>query len=211
MHIAQIIRTEEVTGNVLPVTLTHMVMRGLKERQAKRARNRAWPQKIDPLEIRVIRERTEVVQEVQCGYDQLVSGAVDRNEWAKVVSELLDTIPRRNKTTFAARVGINPRTVTYWLDQQTDVKESSVRAVAEAFGINAMQLLIRVGVYSIEQMVANPVAEADDELSMVLAADVDDVTKQMMIERLYELREQDKQRRLEHLRWTIQQNQRRSA
>lgn len=148
-------------------------------------------------------------------YDSLVAtGEVDRAEWAKVIFELRAEHARGKTVPFASLVKVNPRTVTHWLDKTVAVTEPRVRQVAEALSLNAMDLLIRVGFYSLAERYSAPEKEepeVDEELSMILEADVDDVTKQMMIERLYELREQDKQRRLADLRWTIQQNQRRSA
>lgn len=149
-------------------------------------------------------------------YDLLVAtGEVDRAEWAKVVSELRAEHAKGKTVPFARLVDVNPRTVTHWLDKTVGVTEGSVRQVAETFNLNAMDLLIRVGFYSTaERYSAPPETEepaVDDELSLILEADVDDVTKQLMIERLYELRKQDKQRRIAELRWSIQQNLRRSA
>jgi hypothetical protein len=91
-------------------------------------------------------------------------GAIDREEWAKVVQELLDIEaaplveggkPRIHgaKTRFAVKAGMRTaRTVDTWLAQQVDVKEASVEAVAEAYGLNPMDLLIRVGRYAADDL-----------------------------------------------------------
>lgn len=147
-------------------------------------------------------------------HDLVATGEVDRVEWAKVIVELRAEHAKGKTVPFAKLVGVNPRTVTHWVDKTVSVTESSVRQVAEMFGLNAMDLLIRVGFYSNAERYSVPEKdepEVDDELAMILDADVDDITKQLMIERLYALREQDKQRRVADLRWTIEQSQRRSA
>lgn len=131
-----------------------------------------------------------------------------------MIAELRAEHAKGKTVPFARLIGVNPRTVTRWLDQTAAVMEASVRMVADVFSLNAMDLLIRVGFYSTAERYAAPEREApevDEELDIILAANVDDITKHLMIERLYQLREQDKQRRLADLRWNIEQSQRRSA
>lgn len=85
-------------------------------------------------------------------YDALVAGAVDRAEWAKFIEELLDETPKRNKAALSRRIDFRERTIDRWLRSDVDVAEGSVRQVAERTGRKPMELLIRVGIYSRDEM-----------------------------------------------------------
>lgn len=144
------------------------------------------------------------MQETRFPYDQLVaSGLVDRGEWAGVVQELLDleAAPaveggkRRThgaKTRFAAKVGIAVRTVDSWLHSEVDVKEASVRAVAAGYQLNAMDLLIRVGFYTVDELPRISNAQIDDEQRAVLDHDdLDDEQKALILQELDAMRSDD--------------------
>jgi hypothetical protein len=160
---------------------------------------------IDLREIHDRRPTWHVTRESRFPYDQLVdSGMVDRGAWARVVRELLDQEaapateggkPRIHgaKTRFAAKVGVAVRTVDSWLRSEVDVKEASVKAVAEAFGLNAINLLIRVGFYTREQMPAGLSNEQIDEEQRVVLelSDIGDLQKAMILQALEEMRQVD--------------------
>lgn len=102
-----------------------------------------------------------------------MSGVVDRKVWASVVQEILDAECRGNRSEFARRVVIDgrpmsPRTVYGWLRGEADVRESSVRAVASAFNLNPVELLIRVGFLTREQIPVYPSDVIDEEEMRVL-------------------------------------------
>jgi len=133
---------------------------------------------------------------------------VNRDAWARVVSELVASETRGKIAPFARRVGVDPRTVSRWLRGEVDVSEESVREVARQTGRNPAQLLVDVGYYrlgeiSIAQSQSQHEHEHDEEMQIILSAPVDDQTKRLMIERLLALRERDKQRRIEDLRWHL--------
>lgn len=146
-----------------------------------------------------------MTRESRFPYDQLVAGGVvDRGEWARVVRELLDqeAAPAKEggklrthgaKTRFAAKVGIAVRTCDSWLRSEVDVKEASVKAVAEAYGLNAINLLIRVGFYTREEIPPGLTNEQiDEEQRAVLELDdVDDQQKAMILQALEEMRQDD--------------------
>jgi hypothetical protein len=146
-----------------------------------------------------------VTRESRFQYDQLVaSGVVDRDAWARVVREILDQEaapavpggkPRTHgaKTRFATKVGIAVRTVDSWLRTEVDVKEASVKAVADAYELNAINLLIRVGFYTREEIPGGLTNEQiDEEQRAVLEIDdLDDRVKVRILQALEEMRQDD--------------------
>lgn len=112
------------------------------------------------------------------------------------------------------------RTVDTWLSEEVDVKESSVRAAAEAYGRSAMETLIRVGFYTLDQLPYRPTEdEIDDEQRQVLDSDLPEEMKARILRELDEMRsaderlideqrERDKQRRMRELGWRIEQARR---
>lgn len=114
------------------------------------------------LTTRVVRARTPVFSGPEARYDLIVTdGQVDRAEWAKVVQELLDTHTKGKKEPFARLIGVNARTVHSWLDQTMSVSEQSVRRVAAACGLSAIDLLVRVGVYARDEIPAPAIPVED--------------------------------------------------
>lgn len=132
-------------------------------------------------------------------YDLRVVGVVDRGAWAGLVQEILDGKCDGNRSEFARRVLIDgrpmsPRTVYGWLRGEADVKESSVRAVAGAFGLNPVELLIRVGFLSREQVPVFPGEVIDAEQRRVLERDdLDDQQKAYILGELDKMRETDEE------------------
>ena len=193
-------------------------------RQAARANARRRSGPIDLLQPRVIRPGWNLRNGTHSRYDPFVAnGEVDREEWAKVVQELLDreTEIRKHgaKTRFAAKGGKTTRTVDTWLAGQVDVKEANVRSVADAYDLDMMQLLIRVGFYREEQVGRLTPEQIDEERARVLDSDLDDTQKMRILQRLDEMqanderilqeqRERDKTRRLRELEYLINEARR---
>lgn len=220
----QLDRTDYCVSNAFPVTVARMAQRGLLPRQAIRAKRRREAGKIDLLERRTLRPGWQIRKETRSRYDHLVAtGEFDRAAWADIIRELLEAEAQTagkkhgSKTRFAARVGVSVRTVDTWLRKDVDVKESNVRAVAEAYDRDLMELLIRVGFYAVDDLPYQPTnEEIDEEQRQVLDSDLDDETKAEYLrllddmrttdERLIaEQRERDKQRRMRELAWRIEQ------
>lgn len=107
---------------------------------------------VAPLAPRLISRKPDVRPDTCVRYDAPVAGAVDRAEWARFIEELLDETPRRNKAALARKIDFRERTIDRWLRAEVDVAEPSVRQVAEKTGRKAMDLLIRVGIYSRDEM-----------------------------------------------------------
>jgi hypothetical protein len=90
-------------------------------------------------------------------YPHLVAGRkIDRAAWADVVERLLTEEAEGNKTAFGAVIGVDRKTVNRWLDQGVDVSDENVRAVARAFHLSAVDLLIRVGYFLPEDLQNRP-------------------------------------------------------
>ncbi len=135
---------------------------------------------------------------------------INREAWAAEVQQLITEETAGNRSRFAVLVGMSYKTVGRWLDCSVDVSEDSVRQVARALGINALDLLIRVGYYqpSDIQPAAPPVAAevADDPaLSAILETDLPPRYKARMIQRLTELRAEQRRREVDEVQWWIDQ------
>jgi hypothetical protein len=155
-----------------------------------------------------------------------MSGEEIRDRWATVVQRILDEHCAGNKSAFARRVvidgrAINPRTVYAWLRGDMDVRESSVRAVAEGFELNPLELLVEVGVYTPEQRARASAQEFDEERRLVLdSKELDNSQKAFILQEIdrmeaedeaaiEQLRAKDRRRRAERVAALMQQ--RRSA
>lgn len=80
---------------------------------------------------------------------------IDRQEWSRVVHELLVAEANGNRTQLAERIGVKYLTIKRWLDATNAVSEESVRQVARAFRIPVTDLLIRVGYYPANELAAS--------------------------------------------------------
>lgn len=212
--------------------LTRMAMRGQTSRQAARSAARYQPGDIDLLQPRILRPNWRLRTETRSRYDHLVAnGVVDRHEWAQVVLELLDAEGKDRahgaRTRFAEKVGINVRTIGIWLAEDVDVKETSVRAAARAYGLAEMELLIRVGFYSLDQLPERPAGPSAFDAERQAVLDHQGLTSRQKAYILKELdrmeaedeaaiealREKDRRRRIERVETLMEQRagRRRSA
>lgn len=137
-------------------------------------------------------------------------GEVNLGEWARVVQEVIDREAEvrsyGSKTRAASRIGVNVRTLDTWLLKKVRVKEDSVRAVAAAYDMNPIELLVRVGYYSVRDVpLREPTEEDDPEIRKVLELDIDDATKCVLIDRITMMRAADRERRMEQIDWMVEQ------
>lgn len=173
----------------------------------------------------MVRPSWNLRPETRFRYDPLVTnGEVNRDEWAKVVQECIDReaeLGRRHgaKTRFAAKVGRTTRTVDTWLAAQVAVAEAGVRSVADAYELDVPELLVRVGLYRVEQVGRLTPEQVDEERQKVLDSDLPDTQKMRILQQLDEMqthderllveqRERDKGRRLRELEYLIEQARR---
>lgn len=124
---------------------------------------------------------------------------INRAAWAEMVETLLNEEAKGNKTAFAAAFGADRKTVNRWLASDVDVSEESVRAVARAFKLSPIDLLIKVGYYRTEDMqissdrepdliIQGP--EGDLLLAQVKSANVRPSVKRDLVEYIAERRSQ---------------------
>lgn len=76
-----------------------------------------------------------------------------------LVADLITSETGGKKATFARLVGVDPKTIGHWLAGTVDVSEASVRRVATALGRRTLELLVKVGYYSAEEVGAEPAHE----------------------------------------------------
>jgi hypothetical protein len=136
------------------------------------------------------------------------SREVDREAWADVIAELMTSEARGKKEPLARLLGVNARTITHWLAKTTRVSEASIRQVAEKTGRSSIELLVRVGYYSPDEVaiVDRGTPDPDDEaMRLIVETDFPPRLKMRMIQRLEELRAKDRAREAEEVRWWIEQ------
>jgi hypothetical protein len=139
-----------------------MFQRGLKGRPLDRALCRREATLRREMGERVIRTSGRVLSGVDSRYDPLVAtGAVDKSRWAAAVRRLMGKHAGGKKATFGKLVGVDPRTVSFWLDEEYTVREEMVRQVADRTGESAIELLIEVGVFAPRDIPAAGVAAED--------------------------------------------------
>lgn len=135
-------------------------------------------------------------------YDRLVAtGEVNREEWANIVRALwLDFTPdgkNPKKAPFARLLGVDITTLDNWLNCSVNVKEASVRQVADRTENNAMEWLIQVGYYTLDELPDRPQlpnAVVDEEMRAVLDdPTLTDAQKAMILEELDTWRAEDEQ------------------
>jgi hypothetical protein len=113
----------------------------------------------------------------------VATGAVDKTRWAAVVQRLMDKHASGRKATFAKLVGVDPRTVSFWIDKEYTVREAMVRQVADRTGESAIELLVEVGVFAAKDVPAAGVAAEDLWIVEVIQASkkLDQATKNRLI------------------------------
>ena len=126
-----------------------------------------------------------------------------RGTWATFAKAARDGA-RMSQSELARRLNVERTTVWRWeTGKQKPESADMVAAFAAVLGIDTDEALAAAGLRPGTPAPAEPTRERDEELELILAASVSDRMKQRMIERLYELRERDKQRRMEEIRFII--------
>jgi DNA-binding transcriptional regulator YdaS (Cro superfamily) len=119
---------------------------------------------------------------------------IDREEWARVILELLATEADGNRTELARLIGVDYQTIRRWIAGAHKVSEENVRTVARAFKLNTTDLLVRVGYYKADEMTAQtepsqPKA-GDKVTALVKAAELRPSVKRELYQLIRERREQ---------------------
>lgn len=92
---------------------------------------------------------------------------IDREEWSRVILELLATEANGNRTELARLIGVDYQTIRRWIAGTHSVSEDNVRSVARAFKLSVTDLLVRVGHYQAGELVqpVTPEPEPGDEVT----------------------------------------------
>lgn len=141
--------------------------------------------------------------------DAVTARKVDRAAWAEAVEQLVLERDRGNKAAFGRRVGVDSKTVGRWIQQFGDVSEESVRQVARSCGINAMELLVRVGYYDGAEVGAQLDAGERDILETVERLGLPDKIRDRMLARYRARMDEGRRRALDEvkadLEWAAEQ------
>jgi len=138
---------------------------------------------------------------VHVPYADRVAAEIDRVAWARVVTEL---VARNggNKTTFAAAVGVDRKTVTRWTQGNVAVSEENVRRVARAVGEPVANLLLEVGLYQAQDLASRvdatdaAIAVEDRAIRQVRESNLPLADKQRIIDLLLRRRREHEEQRM---------------
>lgn len=127
---------------------------------------------------------------------------INRDVWAEVVAVLIERESGGNKTAFARLIGVkSTQTVDRWLKGVVDVSESNVRQVARACGLNAAELLVRLGYYGADEVglaAPVPLTEDDEEaIQRINASPASPATKRQLVDLVKRMRLEHERQRLE--------------
>lgn len=148
----------------------------------------------DPLSPRVLHRECVTRNSVtDFPYHLLVAGEVNREAWSAFVREDLLPLTKGKKATLARLLGVDPKTIDLWLQGRVRVSEASVRQVAERTQRRAGDLLVRVGVYTLDDLPAVTLTDEqiDEEQRRVLDTDLDDEQKALILAELDAMRTDD--------------------
>ncbi len=135
-------------------------------------------------------------------------GSDRRQTWAEYVAKLRKAT-RLSRPKFAERLGVDPTTVWRWEVKGQRPESSEVpELIALTFGLDVDDVLTAAGLKPSGDRAPEPPQPPDEEVELILAQKVDEDTKQAMLERLFQLRERDKQRRIEEIQFLVEQARR---
>jgi transcriptional regulator with XRE-family HTH domain len=128
-------------------------------------------------------------------------GSGELSDWGAYLRRMT-TRPGWSVARLAREAGIHRATIFDWMKGGGDkVTIASVRAVADALGDDLESALRAVAGLSSSR------AQRDEEMDMIMSAPVDDDMKRQMIARALELREQQRQQRIQILQWLMASEQ----
>lgn len=112
------------------------------------------------------------------------------------------------KAEAARRIGVDRGTVHRWeVGQNRPDDADLVSAVAKVYGVDLEEALAAAGMKPGRAAPAEPATEPDPEIDAILAAPVSDIQKKRMLELLFQMRERDKQRRMEDIAFLLDREQ----
>lgn len=188
----------------------HKATRVANTSQARAQKHRRRRRVVGPAIQATYRTFRILAPDMRVRYAHEVSGrSIDRTAWAGIVSRLIAQETGGNKTHFAQLVGVTYKTVLRWLAQDGDVSPERVAQVADACHMSPIELMLQVGYYRHadlpEPSPAQPADIEDEALRAIVEAGYPSRIKMRMIQRLTELRAEQRRRELDEVRWWIDQ------
>ena len=192
------------------MSLTLLGMSSVRDRRKRTQTRREHLRPCPPLTL-ALRTLTPLRRDTNVHYaGDVARRRINREAWAAEVGRLINEEAGGNRSRFSVLVGFNYKTVGRWLNSSVDVSEESVRAVARALSIAPMDLLTRVGYYSaadlqLPQAPTRAEIVADPAIQAIESSEVPPRVKAKMRQRLHELREAQRQREVDEVKWWIDQ------
>lgn len=133
------------------------------------------------------------------------TGDADRVAWATYAA-MARKAARMSQSGLAKRVGVDRVTVYRWeTGVQRPTDPDVVAAFAAALGLDVDEALAAAGLRPGTPAPAAPKPPDDPEVRLILTSGVSEARKKELLHRLEELRERDRQRRMDDLRWVLKQ------
>jgi len=134
------------------------------------------------------------------------TSAMGRGTWAAYVLTARERAGL-NKSELGRRIGRDRATVARWEDGKHRPEDADLVArVAVALGLDIDEALAAAGMRPGVQPPAEPTQDLDEETDLILRSNVSPDMKRVMLQRLEDLRERDKQRRMEDLRFMLERS-----
>lgn len=133
----------------------------------------------------------------------------DHGGWATYVKEARASARDgrgMSQSELARRVGVDRVTVWRWESGVQRPEQSAiVQLVATALDLDLDEALAAAGMRPGVEAPATPTREPDEEVDLILTSKVSEAMKKRILDRLYDRREEDRQRRMEELRFILDQ------
>lgn len=194
-HYVAVSQSPSCVRHACPATVTPMTV-GTFNRQHRVSRVRRSDRPRGIVTQRVI---APIGRGTHVPYPDGVPAEIDGEAWAQVVNRLI-AANGGNKTTFAAAIGVDRKTVTRWSLGRGSVSEDSVRRVARAVGVPPAELLLAVGLYEVGELTSPSadiaIADEDRAITEVRKSDLPLPDKKRIIEMLERRREEHERQRV---------------
>jgi transcriptional regulator with XRE-family HTH domain len=110
-----------------------------------------------------------------------------------------------NKAEAARRIGVDRGTVHRWeIGQNRPEDPDVVSTVAKVYGVDIDEALAAAGMKPGQPAPSEPTVERDPEIEAILAAPVSPIQQKRMLELLFQMRERDRQRRMEDIAFLLE-------
>jgi transcriptional regulator with XRE-family HTH domain len=136
-------------------------------------------------------------------YGVRVRNTANRGGWGGYVKAAREAA-LLSQSELARRLRTDRTTVWRWeAGRQTPENAGIVADVARELNLDVDEALAAAGLRPGVEPPAQPTVERDEEVELILSANISDKKKTDLLGRLFQLREQDRQRRDQTIRWMI--------